>query len=115
MKVKLVLLLASSSMLASFGQILLKRGADGARSLDAFLNLALFGGLGLYALSTAIWIYALSFVRLNVVYAFTTLTFVCVYVFSFLILKERMNLHGLAGVLLVLLGLYLIVVKGVAD
>lgn len=101
-----------SSILASFGQILLKRGADGARSLAGFVNLSLLSGLALYGLSTAIWIYALSFARLNIVYAFTTLTFVCVYILSFLILKERMNSLGIAGIFLVLAGLYLIVVKG---
>jgi len=112
LKIKLLLLLAAASILASSGQILLKLGADRARSLIQFINPRIILGLLLYGVSTAIWIYALSFARLNVIYAFTTLTFVLVYIFSYFILKEALNVYGIAGILFVLSGLYLILFRG---
>ena len=112
MKIKLVLLLLSSSLLASFGQILLKIGAERADSISKFINLHIFTGLCFYGLSTIMWIYALSFARLNMVYGFTTLTFVFVYILSFFILKEPLNLYGILGILFILIGLYFILGKG---
>lgn len=112
MKISLLLLLVSASLLASFGQLLLKVGASNADSLLKFINFHILGGLVFYGLSTAIWIYALSSTNLNVVYAFTTLTFVLVYLLAALFLKEPLNIFGIAGVLCVLVGIYLIAVKG---
>ena len=112
MKIKLLLLLLSSSFLASFGQILLKIGAERADSISKFINLRIFTGLCFYGLSTIMWIYALSFARLNMVYGFTTLTFVFVYILSFFILKEPLNLYGILGIVFILIGLYFILGKG---
>lgn len=112
MKIKLLLLLAVSSFLASSGQILLKLGADRAQSMVQFINPRIIMGLLLYVVSTVIWIYALSFAKLNMIYAFTTLTFALVYLFSYFILKETLNIYGIAGILFVLSGLYLIFFKG---
>jgi len=112
MKITLVFLLLLSSLFASFGQILFKLGADKAATMRDFVNLKIFLGLLLYIVSTMIWIYALSSAKLNTVYAFTALTFAMVYVFSFALLKEKLNLYGIAGVIMVLLGLYLILSKG---
>lgn len=112
MKIKLLLLLLSSSLLASFGQILLKIGANRADSITKFINLSILTGLCFYGLSTLMWIYALSFAKLNMVYGFTTLTFIFVYVLSFFILKESLNIYGIAGILCIIIGLYLIIGKG---
>lgn len=112
MKIRLIILLLFSSLFASFGQILLKIGADNANRFNKYINLNVFTGLCFYGLSTVIWIYCLSFAKLNTVYAFTTLTFVLVYIFSFIFLKETLNIYGIFGIMLVLLGLYLIVIKG---
>lgn len=112
MKIKLLLMLLSSSLLASFGQILLKIGAERADSISKFINVSIFTGLCFYGLSTIMWIYALSFARLNMVYGFTTLTFVFVYILSFFILKEPLNLYGILGILFIIVGLYFILGKG---
>ncbi len=112
MKIKLLLLLLSSSLLASFGQILLKMGADHADSIRKFFNLNILAGLSFYGMSTVMWIYALSFAKLNIVYAFSTLTFVFVYIFAFIILKENLNVYGILGIILIISGLYFIITKG---
>lgn len=115
MKVRTILLLCSSSLCAGLGQVLFKMGAGGANSWKEFLNFRIGLGLFLYIVSTVIWIYALSFARLHVVYAFTTLTFAFVYLLSAIVLRERFDLNGVVGVLFVLLGLYFIISKGTAH
>ena len=115
MKIRLILLLLSSSLFASFGQILLKIGADNADTFKNYININVFAGLFFYALSTMIWIYALSFAKLNIVYAFTILTFVLVYILSFIFLRETLNTYGIFGIILILSGLYLIVIKGTSS
>jgi drug/metabolite transporter (DMT)-like permease len=112
MKLPVVALLATAAMLAAAGQILLKLGADGRQSLMEFVNLRVGAGLLLYALGTALWIAALAREPLVHVYAFTALSFVLVYVGSVVMLHERLAPTAVAGVGLVLLGLYLITVQG---
>ena len=80
----------------------------GGRPFSSFVNAWLLAGLVAYALGTLLWIYALSKVRLTVVYPFTALTFVLVYLFGVLILHEPTTGKALAGVALVLGGLFLI-------
>lgn len=93
---------------AAGGQILFKLGATGSRGMLDFLNPAIFGGLALYGVSTLLWIYALSRLPLVVVFPFTALTFVIVYVCAYFILGEVPSWQGYLGVFCVLVGLALI-------
>jgi len=102
----LPLLLAS--LAAACGQLLFKAGAAGRVQWIEFLNVRIGAGLALYALGTALWIYALSKERLVVVYAFSALTFALVYLGGTLLLREPLTARGIAGVVVVLAGLYLI-------
>lgn len=104
-------LLLVATFSAAAGQVLFKVGARGQEKLLEFLNAPIFGGLILYLLGTAIWIFVLSKEKLTDVYAFTALTFVLVYLAGVFFLQERVGLVTLAGVVLVLLGLYLIVAQ----
>ena len=108
MSLNMMLALLGGTVLAATGQLLFKIGASGRESLSSFINPWLLSGLLAYALGTLLWIYALSRVRLTVVYPFTALTFVLVYLFGILILHEPTSLRALAGVALVLGGLFLI-------
>jgi drug/metabolite transporter (DMT)-like permease len=107
-KVTLVLL-SISAVSAAVGQLFLKSGADGKQTLADFLNVPLILGLMFYALGVVIWVYVLSQEALVNVYAFTALTFVLVYLGSALILREQISVPAIAGVALILAGLYLIV------
>ena len=107
-----IILLSCAASLAAIGQLLFRVGARGRVSLSAYINFPILSGLVLYALGTMIWIYVLSRVALVDVYAFTALTFVVVYLGSVFVLHERINIDNGAGVLLVLIGLYLITRSG---
>ena len=108
MSLRMILLLLASTLLAAMGQLLFRVGASGREAVSSFVNAWLLSGLFAYGLSTLLWIYALSKVRLTVVYPFTALTFVLVYLFGVLILHEPTTGKALAGVALVLGGLFLI-------
>jgi len=103
-----VILLVLSSCSAAAGQLLLKIGAHGREQLTEFVNIPILLGLLFYVTGTAIWIYVLSKESLINVYAFTALSFVLVAACSLIFLGERITLGGVMGIILVLVGLYLI-------
>lgn len=100
--------LLAGTLCAAAGQMLFKLGATGRESLLSFLNVWIFLGLMLYGLGTMLWIFALSRVPLTVVYPFTALTFVLVYIGGVCILGEQTSPRAVSGVLLVMGGLYLV-------
>lgn len=112
MKLPAMLLPAIAAVLAAMGQLLLKIGANGRHAIGEFVNPAIIGGLLLYGLGTVIWIAALASRPLVQVYAFTALSFVLVYLAGVLLLRETLTPSAALGVALVLLGLYLIAVRG---
>ena len=103
-----ILLLVTAAFSAAIGQLLFKVGASGRSSLADFLNFSIVSGMVFYAAGTFIWIYVLSFEKLVNVYAFTALTFVLVYFGGVILIREALTMSALAGVLLVLVGLFLI-------
>jgi drug/metabolite transporter (DMT)-like permease len=102
------ILLSVGVLCAAAGQIAFKLGATGRTAPLEFVNIWIVGGLGLYGVGTLLWIWCLSRLPLTVVYPFTALTFVIVYVAGLLAFHEPVSLRALAGVGLVLGGLYLI-------
>jgi len=104
-----VVLLVVSSFAAAAGQLLLKIGAQGRGQIIEFINPPILMGLLFYFAGTAIWIYVLGKENLINVYAFTALSFALVSVCSFIFLGERISFVGYAGILLILIGLYLII------
>ena len=102
------MMLLAASLAAAAGQLLLKVGAQHKTHLAEFINAAIAAGLLLYLCGTVLWIYVLSKEKLVVVYAFTALTFVLVYLGAVLTLGESLTLKAGGGVLLVLAGLYLL-------
>src|SRR5882757_4962433 len=96
------LLLVVSAMLAASGQIFFKLGAAGATGLLDYLNVRLVSGLFLYALSTLLWILALTQLPLSKAYPFTVLTFILVYAGSAVFLGEQITVGLVIGALLVL-------------
>lgn len=102
------ILLIIGTVCAAAGQLMFKAGADGRAALVEFLNGWILLGFVLYGIGTVCWIFALSRLRLTIVYPFTVLTFVFVYLGSWLIFKEQITVLGFCGVILVLFGLFLI-------
>jgi len=85
-----------------------KLGASGRESFLSFLNAWIVCGLLAYAVGTVLWIYTLSKAALTVIYPFTALTFVLVYLVGIGVLGEETSARALSGVALVLVGLFLI-------
>lgn len=104
------LILFASSLLAVFGQLCLKLGSGHGALMKILWSPWLWGGLVSYFCSMVLWVYALTKVRLGIAYAFTSLTFVGVYVASFFILKESVTLPKLLALALIVTG-FLILTK----
>lgn len=96
-----ILFIASAT--AAAGQLLLKLGAN--RGGWEILKSPHFwlGGF-CYFISFVLWVYALSKVELSVAYPFTALTFVLVFILSFLALGEAVTAMKLVGIFLILSG-----------
>lgn len=107
-----IILLSTSALMAAVGQILFRLGARDKSSLLALFNVHILTGVALYGGGTLIWIFVLSREKLVDVYAFTALTFALVYVGAVTILDERLQLQAMAGLALVLLGLFLLARAG---
>ena len=85
----LYLALTISAGLAAAGQVLLKLGVQGHAHALAMVNLRVVGGLALYGLGMLLWLWALAQLPLQVVYPFTMLTLILVFIASILIFGER--------------------------
>lgn len=101
-------ILALAAALAACAQLMFKIGAAGRSDLWSFANAWILGGLLCYGLGTVIWIYSLSKAPLNVVYPFTALTFVFVFAGSAFVIGESASLRSIAGVVIILIGIYLV-------
>jgi drug/metabolite transporter (DMT)-like permease len=104
-----IAMVLAASLAAAGGQLLFKVGAQHRTHFLQFANLPIAIGLVLYALGTVLWIAALSREKLLLVYAFTGLTFVLVYLGGTLLLGEPFTPKAACGAGLILGGLYLIV------
>ena len=111
MSLTLIAALVGGAICAAAGQLLFAAGARGRTEFLSFLNMSIMAGLGLYALGTVFWIYSLSRAQLVQVYPFTALTFVLIYLSGIFLLGERLRVPGFCGIMLVLVGLYLLSMK----
>ncbi len=95
--------------LATAGQILLKRSADNTVGkegfLRKFLNWRVIISYGLLFLSMFCNQIALRQVPMTVLPCITATSFIWVFLFGFLILRERPSVRKIAGVALILLGI----------
>jgi len=106
--------LIAGSLCAAAGTVLLKLGASGSVAVLDFVNTRILGGLTLYGLGSASWIYAMSRAPLSVVYPFTALTFVLVMLSGILLLNEEATPAMLGGSALILAGIGWIAVGAMA-
>ncbi|MBL0419598.1 EamA family transporter [Ramlibacter sp. AW1] len=98
----------AGALLAALGQVSFKWGATDRTALVEFVNPWILGGLLLYLGGTVAWILALSKTPLTVLYPFTALTYVLVYLLAVTLLGEGLSVRGLGGTVLVLMGLFLV-------
>ncbi len=98
-----VLLLVVSTALGGVGQFLFKYAF-----LDHYLSLTLAAGLGVYAISTAVYFYVLSRVHLSWAYGLNGISYMLAVVFAATILQENVPLLRWAGVLIIAIGVVLV-------
>ena len=107
-----IFMLSAAALLAAVGQLLFRLGARDKSGLALFLNGYILTGVAIYAGGTLIWIFVLSREKLVDVYAFTALTFALVYVGAVTVLDESLKMQAVAGICLVLIGLFLLARAG---
>ncbi|MGV2290661.1 EamA family transporter [Trinickia sp. YCB016] len=110
MRISVYLPILGGVLFAAIGQVALKAGADGRQALVEFFNAWIVFGLICYGAGTLLWIFSLSRTGLTVVYPFTALTFVLVYVAGIFVFGEHIGFSQWFGVALILGGLYLVAV-----
>lgn len=119
-----VAILLLAALTASIGQISFKKGMALAGSISVGANLQwfvtvgkvlftpyVFFGLVFYALSTFLWLAALSRCPLNFAYPFTAVTFVLVILFSATILKEPLPVSRIVGMFVIISGIFIVSLK----
>lgn len=117
-------LILGSVALSAAAQVLLKLGVTAVRErlpvdatvtstvIVAFVDPAVIGGLGLYAVGAVLWIGALSRADLSQAYPFVGLGFVLTSAISYTLLGETPNVGRLVGTALVVLGVVVIAGAG---
>ena len=95
-----------ATLLGDFGPILLRKAsAKSLSKISALMtNYNLFGGVGLYAVGTILFIPALKGGDLSVLYPFVALTYIWVSLLSVRFLGEKMNKFKWLGIGLIIAG-----------
>lgn len=117
----------ASTILGVIGQLALKigmskigavslAGGSGGRSILSLAwsigtNLYVIGGLITYGAGVFFWLIALSRASLSYTYPFASLSYVLVILVSFFVLREKINLLRLAGVLVICLGVMVVAIS----
>jgi multidrug transporter EmrE-like cation transporter len=105
-------------LFASSGQILWKTGMTDigpvtSLSLSSFIPMILnpwvIGGTLCYGLSTVFWLIALSREDLSFVYPFIALTFVIIFIASFLLFHENISVMRISGAIIIICGIIVLV------
>jgi multidrug transporter EmrE-like cation transporter len=115
-----LLLILASVLLGVVGQLLIKTGLNRIGPLllkgqgvalvawRVGMNPLIWGGLGLYAVSTLFWVVALSRVELGYAYPFISLSYVLILLASWALFREAVSLTRLLGVAAICLGIVVI-------
>lgn len=107
---KILLLTALAAFIGSIGQLEFKRGADNLQFDIKLLltNYHLIIAVAVYALSTVLYVYALSKQNLSILYPIIATSYIWTLIFAKIFLKEPVGLTSWAGVFFILLGVTLI-------
>jgi drug/metabolite transporter (DMT)-like permease len=114
-----LIVLLVSVMFASFGQLFMKKGMDivgqtsvgeliSGKLVSMFTQPYVVAGIGFYALSTVLYLVALSNLQLSVAYPLIGLAYIIVAIMSSLLLGEAVTLSRWAGILFIVVGAILI-------
>ena len=115
-------LVAICIVCGAVGQILMKTGMsqigqigdlgkliNSSTIFSIFTNIYVIGGLLLYATASFLWLGALSTFDVSLMYPLLSLAYVVVAILSFIFLKEDITLLRWTGIVLVVVGCFVIV------
>lgn len=120
MRILDILAIFISVFLAVVGQLLLKTGMlrVGKFSFNIstlvhqytriLLNPFVIAGLFAFFISMLVWLYVLSRMELSFAYPFVALNYVLILLGSYFLFKETITLHKMIGVVVIVIGVYLI-------
>jgi multidrug transporter EmrE-like cation transporter len=113
------LLALFSILLTALGQLLLKKGsavltqAESATTVAKLYKIALnpyiWSGIIVYGLSTLVWIFVLSKMKLSVAYPMASISYVAVAVGSYYMFGETLGLQQKIALAIIILGVVLLV------
>lgn len=107
MNVFAVVIALVSSVIGSFGAIYLKKGSAKYNiSVSGFFMNPnfVFGGF-LYLVSIFVFIFALRYEKVSILYPVIAMAYIWISLLSVFILKEKMNVWKWAGILLIIIGI----------
>ncbi len=108
-KIYLIALVLFCGFLGAIGQIFLKLGSKNFNlDLSLLTNWNLIFGLGLYAVATIIFIFALKQGNLSILYPIIATSYVWVAIFSKYFLNEPFPLYKWTGIVLILIAVGII-------
>ena len=107
---KIILLTAVAAFMGSIGQLYFKQGANNLQFDIKLLltNYHLIAGVAVYALSTVLYVFALSKGNLSILYPIIATSYIWTLIFSKVFLKEPVGLNSWLGVAFILVGVALI-------
>jgi uncharacterized membrane protein len=105
-----VIVVLLSQVLAALGAFFLKKGSNNLhRNIKSFIfNKFLLFGLIIYAISAAMFIPALKYGELSVLYPLVSTTYIWATLLSVVYLKEKLNKFKIIGFIFIMLGVALI-------
>lgn len=112
------IILAISILLAVAGQLFMKKGMMIfgqfrvsqllVKIIPIFLNPYVFTGLVFFGISSVFWLVVLSRLQLSLVYPMVSVAYLLVAIFSLIFFKENISLIRAAGILVIMMGVFLI-------
>ena len=105
------------ALLGSMGQTFFKIGSKkiSVHLLSWFTNWQIILGMSLYGLSAILFIVALKYGKLSILYPIIATSYIWVTLISHYILKEQINYFNVIGIFLIICGVFMIYLKGVIN
>jgi uncharacterized membrane protein len=112
MKNKAILLIILSTFLITIGQFFLKKGIEESFSLlTIYQNYFLILGIIFYFTSSLIFIIALNYADLSLLYPFYALSFVWITLISIFVFNETIKINNGIGIFMIIIGVSLLGLK----
>ncbi len=98
------------TLIGAFGSFFLKLGSSNLKNtvVSFILNRNLIIGIGLYTISTGLYIVLLKKADLSLLYPLTSLSYVWVIILSKILLKEHIGKNKIAGTTLIICGILIL-------